>query len=186
MSSSLPQGITEGTWTLDPMHSKVSFSARHAGISKVRGDFDEVAGTATIGDSVENSSLSATIKAQSVNTNQDYRDNHLRGEDFFNAEQFPDITFNSTKIEGSEDDYQITGQLTIRGVSHEVVLDTEFNGAAVDQNGQLRAGVSAETTINRRDFGLTFNHVLDNGSMLVGEKIKLSIDAELVAPNQGE
>lgn len=182
MSIALPQGITTGNWTVDSAHTQVNFSVRHAGISKVRGTFEQVEGNVEVGDSLDNTKINISIKTASINTRQDYRDNHLRSAEFFDAEQFPEITFVSTAIEGDGETFTITGDLNLHGVTKEVEFEAEFNGATVDQNGQLRAGASASATIQRKEFGLTWGHVLDNGAALVGDKIKIDVDVELVAP----
>lgn len=179
---SIPSGLTRGTWTLDGAHSDISFSVRHAGISKVRGTFDEVEASLTVADTLADSSVRATISTASFNSNDANRDAHVRGADFFDAEQFPEMTFASTVIEGSGETYTVTGDLSIRGITLPVVIETEFNGVAVDPFGATRAGFSGQTTISRKEFGLTWNAALETGGVLVGDKVTIALDVAFVAP----
>lgn len=172
------EGLTPGTWNLDPSHTDVSFVARHAGISKVRGTFGDVTGALTVGDSAEELSFQADIAIESVTTGNKDRDNHLRSEDFFAAESFPTMHFASTEVSGDT----MKGELTIRDTTRPVELDLSYEGAATDPFGQYRAGFSGETTISRKDFGLTWNAALEAGGVLVSDNIRITIDAEFVAP----
>lgn len=178
--TSLPQGLTAGTWNLDASHSQIGFSVRHAGISKTRGRFGEAEGTLVAGESLEDSTVQISIHVPSIDTRSEGRDEHLRGGDFFDAESFPSITFVSTSATGEGDEWKITGDLTIKGVTQQIELDAEYNGTATDPFGAYRAGFSATTSINRKDFGLTWNAALEAGGVLVSDKIKLEIDAEFV------
>ena len=177
----IPTALTAGTWTLDATHSEIGFTVRHAGISKVRGNFDKVDATLTVGDSLAETKVSATIAADSFNSNDANRDGHVKGADFFDVEQFPELTFVATGMEGSGETYQVSGDLTIKGITRPVVLDTEFNGVAVDPFGATRAGFSASTVISRKDFGLTWNAALETGGVLVGDKVTINVDAAFVA-----
>ena len=177
----IPSGLTTGTWNLDGSHSEIGFTVRHAGISKVRGNFDDVAAVMQIGPSIEESTISAIIKSASFNSNDANRDGHVKGADFFDVEQFPELTFAVTGIEGSGETYKVAGDLTIKGTTLPVVLDTEFNGVAVDPFGATRAGFSGSTVISRKDFGLTWNAALEAGGVLVGDKVTISVDAAFVA-----
>jgi polyisoprenoid-binding protein YceI len=179
---SIPTGLTRGTWTLDGAHSDISFSVRHAGISKVRGTFDQVEAALQVGETTADSSITATIDTASFNSNDANRDAHVRGADFFDAEQFPQMTFASTSIAGSGETYTVTGDLTIRGTTRPVEIETEFNGVAVDPFGATRAGFSGQTTISRKDFGLTWNAALETGGVLVGDKVAITLDVAFVAP----
>lgn len=170
--------LTPGTWTLDPGHTSAAFTVRHAGISKARGQFTDVEGTLVVGDSGENISFDTTLKAESVNTSQADRDNHLRSGDFFDVENFPEIRFVSTKVDGDT----LTGDLTIRDVTKQVVLDFSYEGAATDPFGIYRAGFTGETKISRKDFGLTWNAALETGGVLVSDEVKILIEAEFTAP----
>ena len=176
----LPQGITPGIWTLDMSHSEIGFTVRHAGISKVRGRFTDASAEAHVGPSLSSSSLHATVKTASFDSGDANRDAHVRGADFFDVEQFPEMTFRATGIEGDGEDYTVTGDLTIRGVTKSVELEVEFTGVAVDPFGATRAGFSAEAEISRKEFGLTWNAVLEAGGVLVSDKVKINVDAALV------
>lgn len=178
MSTSLPEGLTPGRWTLDPAHTAVAFAVRHAGISKTRGSFGDVAGTFTVRESLEDSSLQATVKIASIDTGNEQRDDHLRSADFFDAETHPEMTFTSTKISEKE----LVGDLTLHGETREVTFDLEYEGAAADPFGTYRAGFSGTTEISRKDFGLTWNAALEAGGVLVGDKVTITIEAEFTAP----
>jgi polyisoprenoid-binding protein YceI len=179
----LPKGLTPGIWTLDPAHSEVGFTVRHAGISKVRGRFTDVTAEAHVGDSLAHSSLNATVKTASFDSGDPNRDAHVRGPEFFDVEKYPEMTFHATGIEGDGDDYTLTGDLTIRGITKPVVLDATFNGSGVNPWGQTVASWSASTEINREEWGLGWNAALETGGVLVGTKIKLSLEIE--AAKQG-
>ncbi|GAB3534673.1 YceI family protein [Arthrobacter tecti] len=179
----IPTGLTQGTWNFDGAHSEVGFTVRHAGISKVRGNFDTVDATLQVGSSLQDSKITATIKTASFNSNDANRDAHVRGDDFFAVEEFPEMTFESKRVEGAGETYQLVGDLTIRGVTKEVVIDTEFNGVAIDPFGATRAGFSGQTVISRKEFGLTWNAALEAGGVLVGDKVTINVDAAFVAPS---
>ncbi|WP_024365361.1 YceI family protein [Arthrobacter sp. TB 26] len=176
----LPQGLTPGVWTLDMSHSEVGFSVRHAGISKVRGRFNEATAEARVGDSLADASLHASIKTASFDSGDANRDAHVRGADFFDVEKYPDMTFRATGIRGDGEDYVLTGDLTIRDVTKPVDLEVEFTGIAVDPFGATRAGFSAEADISRKEFGLTWNAALEAGGLLVSDKVKISVEAAMV------
>lgn len=170
--------LTPGTWALDPTHTAASFTVRHAGISKVRGQFTDVTGALTVGDNGENLSFDVSLKTASVTTANEDRDNHLRSGDFFDAENFPEITFVSTKVT----DDKLVGDLTIRGTTQEVELSFEYEGAATDPFGTYRAGFTGQTTISRKEFGLTWNAALEAGGVLVADQVTIVIEAEFTAP----
>jgi polyisoprenoid-binding protein YceI len=174
--------LTTGTWNLDASHSEIGFSVRHAGISKVRGSFTEFDATLTTGETLADSSVDATVQIASVNTKDANRDGHLKSEDFFNAEQFPTMTFKSTSVKGDAGDFVLVGDLTIRGVSKEVEFAAELGGEAVDAFGATRVGFFASTTISRKEFGITWNAALEAGGVLVSDKVKIEIDASFVLP----
>jgi polyisoprenoid-binding protein YceI len=169
-------------WTLDPVHSSVTFSVKHMMVATVRGnmkirdftlDFDPAhpeAGTVRV-----------SLDAASIDTGQEMRDNHLRSDDFLKADAFPTIDFVSTRIEPDGDDWQIHGDLTIRGVTRPVVLDAEYAGSVANMNGGTSAGFSASTKINREDFGLTWNVALESGGVMVSRDIKIGIDLEVTS-----
>lgn len=176
----LPEGLTPGTWNLDMSHSEIGFTVRHAGISKVRGRFTEATAEARVHESLADASLHATVKTASFDSGDANRDGHVRGADFFDVENHPEMTFRATTIEGSGEDYTLTGDLTIRGVTKPVELEVEFTGVAVDPFGATRAGFSAEAEISRKAFGLTWNAALEAGGFLVSDKVKIVLEAALV------
>jgi polyisoprenoid-binding protein YceI len=173
---------TQTTWTIDPAHSEVGFSVKHLMIATVRGRFAEVRGTIQLdGDDLTRASVEAEIATASIDTRQEQRDAHLRSADFFEVETYPTISFRSTSVERiTTDRYRITGALTIRDVTREVVLEGSDEGRGRDPWGGDRWGFSATTTIDRRDFGLTWNQALETGGVLVANEIKISIDLEAV------
>lgn len=172
------EGLTPGTWPLDASHTSASFTVRHAGISRARGQFEELEGSLTVDENAEDLRLEATLQTASVTTNNEDRDNHLRSADFFDAENHPTLTFVSTKLEGDT----LHGELTIRGTTRPVELDFVYEGAATDPFGVYRAGFTGETKISRKDFGLTWNAALEAGGVLVSDEVKISIEAEFTAP----
>lgn len=176
----LPQGITPGIWTLDMSHSEIGFTVRHAGISKVRGRFTDASAEAHVGPSLASSSLQATVKTASFDSGDANRDAHVRGADFFEVEKYPEMTFRATGIEGDGEDYTVTGELTMHGITKAVELEVEFTGVAVDPFGATRAGFSAEAEISRKEFGLTWNAALEAGGVLVSDKVKINVEAALV------
>ncbi|RAX44861.1 polyisoprenoid-binding protein [Arthrobacter sp. AQ5-06] len=176
----LPSGLTSGVWTLDMSHSEVGFTVRHAGISKVRGRFTDASAEARVGASLADSSLHATVKTASFDSGDANRDGHVKGADFFDVEEYPEMTFRATSVEGDGEDYTLTGDLTIRGITKPVELEVEFTGVAVDPFGATRAGFSAECDISRKEFGLTWNAALEAGGLLVSDKVKINVEAALV------
>ncbi|CAH0205033.1 Protein YceI [Arthrobacter sp. Bi26] len=178
----LPANVTTGIWTLDPSHSEIGFTVRHAGISKVRGQFTDAAATLDLTENVTDSKVNASIKTASFDSGDANRDGHVRGGDFFDVETFPEISFVSSTIVPKGDAYELQGDLTIKGITRPVALETEFNGVAVDPFGNTRAGLSAETTISRKDFGLTWNAVLDAGGVLVSDKVAINLELAFIAP----
>jgi polyisoprenoid-binding protein YceI len=172
--------LTPGTWNIDPVHSNVAFSVRHLVVAKTRGRFGTFEGVVTIAEDPLESKVQATVQTTSVDTGDEGRDNHLRTGDFFEAETYPTITFVSTGIAPDGGDYELTGDLTIKGVTKPVTWELEFNGVVTDPWGNTRAGFSAETEVNRKDWGLDYNAVLEAGGVLIGEKVKLSLEIEAV------
>jgi polyisoprenoid-binding protein YceI len=174
--------IAASTFAIDKAHSETSFQVRHL-MMKVRGRFTDFDGTITVDESAPaQSSVQASIRAASVDTSQPDRDAHLRSADFFDVEKYPLLTFKSTAVRRTgAATYDVVGDLTIRGVTRSVVLPTTFLGKAKDPWGKERAGFEAELTINRKDFGLTWNAALETGGFLVGDEVKISITVEAVA-----
>ena len=168
-----------GTWVIDPTHTSLGFSARHAMVAKVRGTFGEFAGSFTIdGDNLAASTAEVTIQVASIDTKTADRDAHLTSPDFLDAETFPTITFVSTAVAPKGDDVVITGDLTIHGVTKSVEIEYEFVGISQDPWGQTKIGFEGSTKISRKDFGLTWNAALETGGVLVGDEIKLNLDVE--------
>ena len=171
----------KGTYVLDPSHSSLSFITRHAMVTKVRGYFRAVEGQIVVADEFANSSATATMKVDSVDTGNGDRDGHLKSADFFDAENTPEITFVSTGIKDVKgDEFTLVGDLTIKGITKPVELEAEFNGAATDPFGNARIGFSAETEVEREDWGLTWNAALETGGVLVSKKIKLVLDISAI------
>ena len=174
--------ITTGTYAIDPAHSRIGFMARHAMVTKVRGSFNEFHGSGFLdADDPANSRLQLTIQAASIDTRNADRDGHLRSNDFFDMEQYPQIAFRSTSVEHTGDsEYQVTGDLTIKGVTKPVTVDFDYTGAAVDPFGNHRIGLEGTTTINRKDWGVTWNAPLETGGVLVSEKVTLEFEVSAV------
>jgi polyisoprenoid-binding protein YceI len=171
-----------GTYTLDASHTRLGFVARHAMVTKVRGAFNEFEGTTTIdGDEPANSSVRIAIKVDSIDTRNAQRDGHLRTNDFLDIENYPEITFVSTSIEhDGGNDFQVTGDLTIKDVTKQVTIPLEFQGAAKDPFGNDRIGFEGSVVINRKDWGITWNAALETGGVLVSEKITLEFEISAV------
>lgn len=171
-----------GTYTVDPSHSQIGFGARHAMVTKVRGQFKDFAGVGFFdAENPSNSNLSITIQVNSIDTHNADRDNHLRGGDFFAIEAHPEITFKSTSIKkSSESVYEVTGDLTLKGVSKSISFEMEYTGAAVDPYGNQRIGVEGKTTINRKDWGVNWNVALEAGGLLVSENISLEFEISAI------
>jgi len=180
-ATDLPAGVAPGTWTIEPSHSRATFTVRHAGIAKVHGTLEITEGTIVIRDDLGASSVTATLDPATVDTRDERRDAHLRSAEFFENETFPRWTFRSTSITPDDGEFVIAGELTIHGVTRPVELRTEFNGAATDPFGVARLGASATTEISRKDFGLTWNAALETGGVLVSDSIRISLDIEAVA-----
>ena len=170
-----------GTWNIDPSHSNVNFQVKHLGIATVRGAFTKFEGTLELTDDLSTSKAYGTVEVASVDTNEDARDEHLRSADFFDAENHPKLTFESTEITSVDDDeLEITCDLTIHGVTNEVTFDAEITGTEQDPWGNERVGLEVTGQINRGEWGMTFNQALGSGNMLVSDKVKLSLDISAV------
>ncbi|UVI37859.1 YceI family protein [Brevibacterium spongiae] len=170
-----------GHWDLDPSHTRIGFSTRHAMISRIRGAFNEVSGWADIAEDVADSSATVIMQAGSVDTRNTGRDQHLCSEDFFNIGEFPEISFVSSAIdEVDENSYVVTGDLTIKDVTKSVSVPLELLGIDSDPFGNLRAGLEGSRRIDRRDWGMEWNTPLDSGGVLVGEKITLEFEMSLI------
>ena len=184
MSTASAPALTEltGTWTLDPAHTRIGFVARHAMVTKVRGAFNEFEGTAVLdGANPANSHAEVTIKAASIDTRNAQRDEHLRSNDFLAMEEHPEITFTSTGARQVDDTtFELTGDLTIRGVTKSVTIPFTFEGAAKDPFGNLRAGFEGSVVINRKDWGVTWNAALEGGGVLVSDKVTLEFEISAI------
>lgn len=175
-------GLVPGTWTIDPTHSDVSFTVRHMMVSKVRGSFKSFSGEIVIADDLTKSSVDATIDVDSFDTGNADRDAHIRSADFLEVERYPTMAFHSTQIRPAGDDYVVDGELTLHGVTRPVSLDLEVGGVTTDPYGNLRLGLSATTEINRRDFGIDITMPLDSGGVVVGDKVKITLDVAAIRP----
>jgi polyisoprenoid-binding protein YceI len=167
-----------GDYTLDPVHTRIGFQARHAMVTKVRGQFKDFAGSFHLDPSnPKNSSATVTIQAKSIDTGNADRDAHLRSNDFFAMDEYPEIKFVSTSAERIDDtSFKLTGDLTIRGVTRPVSINFEYNGVEIDPWGNTRVGFEGSTEINRKDWGVNWNAALDSGGVLVSDKVKLEFD----------
>ena len=180
-TATIPATLT-GTYAIDPSHSQIGFVARHAMVTKVRGTFNEYEGTGVFdAEDPTRSTLALTIQAASIDTRNADRDAHLRSNDFFDMETYPEITFFSTGVEQVDGDaYRVTGDLTIKGVTKPVTVDFTFTGAAVDPYGNQRIGLEGTTQVNRKDWGVSWNAALESGGVLVGEKVTLEFEVSAI------
>jgi polyisoprenoid-binding protein YceI len=181
MSSTVPATVT-GSYTIDPTHSRIGFVARHAMVAKVRGSFNEFAGSGYFdADNPAASHAELTITAASIDTRNADRDAHLRSNDFFDMENHPEIRFVSTAVERHDaETYRVTGDLTIKGVTKPVTVDFEYTGTAVDPYGNQRIGFEGATTVNRKDWGVNWNAALEAGGVLVSEKVTLEFEVSAI------
>ena len=172
--------LPAGTYTIDPSHSRVGFSARHAMVTKVRGSFNDYTGSAVVADGA--ATISIEISASSVDTRSADRDGHLQSPDFFDVANFPKISFKSTSVKDSgSENLSVTGDLTIKDVTKPVTIEFEYTGTATDPFGNVRFGFEGSSEINRKDFGLTWNAALETGGILVSENIKLEFEISTIA-----
>lgn len=175
----LAVGAQANTWQVDKVHSSVGFTVSHMTISKVRGRFNDFSGELNFdGKDLKSGSIAFTVKVSSIDTDDEDRDGHLKSDDFFNAETYPDISFKSKKvIPGEGEEFKLVGDLTIRDITKEVTFDCEYHGM-IEMKGSKKGGFSAETTINRHDFKVAFNRALEGGGLVVGNDVKLSLELE--------
>lgn len=172
-----------GEYTIDAAHSSVEFIGRHLMITKVRGRFPEVSGTITVDDEPERSHVEVEMQVATLETGNTQRDAHLRSADFFDAEQYPTITFRSTQVDAVDSGtWMVTGDLTVRDVTRPVTLEVDFDGANASPMGDERIAFSAATDIDREDWGLTYNVALETGGWLVGNRIRIELNVQAVAP----
>jgi polyisoprenoid-binding protein YceI len=179
----IPTFASASTWNIDPDHSNVGFKVRHLMVSNVKGNFDKHTGTVEINDQdITKSRVEVSIDTNSVNTNVQKRDEHLRSADFFDVAKYPTMTFVSKKVaKAGEDKLKVTGDLTLHGVTKQVVLDVEGpSKESKDPWGSIRKGATATTKINRKDFGLAWNKALETGGVAVGEEITITLEIEMI------
>lgn len=177
-------GYVAGTWQIDPVHSDISIVARHFMVSKVRGHFREFAGTIVTGAAPLDSSVTATIKSASIDTNQEQRDGHIRSADFLDVENNPEITFTSTGLRQHGDDFQLDGDLTLRGVTKPITLALELAGLGPDASGGTRIGLSAKGSVLRSEFGMAFHPMMETGGAVVSDKLEVHLEVEAVLQPQ--
>ena len=171
----------KSVYALDPAHTTAEFVVRHLMITKVRGHFTGLDGHVTLEPGSDlPTAVSATIEAASIDTREEKRDEHLRSADFFEVEKYPTLTFESTRIDGTPDEFMIDGRLTIHGVTRDVTLAGTFEGRISDPWGGMRIGYSASTTINRKDYGLTWNAALETGGVVVGDEVRIELNVEAI------
>jgi polyisoprenoid-binding protein YceI len=188
MSTSTPQAASTerrelpapGKWSIDPTHSRIQFAARHMMISRVRGHFSSFSGTIEIAPDPTQSSVEAVIQAASIDTGDKTRDSHVRSADFLDVQEYPEIRFRSTAVRPSGDSWEVDGDLTVKNLVRPVTLRVDYTGTATDPWGGKRAGFEATTVINREDFGVMWNQVLEAGELVVGKEIKVELDIEAV------
>lgn len=184
MTATTVPDLKRGTWKLDAGHSEVGFSVRHMMISKVRGRFRSFEGTLTVPEDLSKSTVEVTIDAKSFDTGHEARDAAVLSEEYLDADRYPQLTYKSTSIrEAGDGTYILDGELTIKGVTRPVPLKLELGGAVKDPYGFERIGFSASTEINRKDFGITTDIPMDGGGVVVGDKIKIDIDAQFIYNN---
>lgn len=169
------------TWKIDNSHTSIEFSVRHMMVAKVKGRFGKVSGTIDLNEEdLTRSSIEVAVDIASLDTRESQRDAHLLSADFLDVEKYPVMTYKSRRIERNGDNFRVIGDLTIRGVTREIVFDADFAGVATDPYGFVRAGFSAEATIDRKDFGLEWNVALEAGGVLVGDRVKISVELEVI------
>ncbi|MGH3866723.1 MAG: YceI family protein [Pseudonocardiaceae bacterium] len=173
-------GYVAGTWDIDAAHSTVSFAVRHMMISKVRGRFNGISGRLVTAADVLDSSVTVEIDVNSFDTGNAQRDGHIRSADFLHAAEFPTMTYRSTRISRDGDDLVVDGELTVRGITHQVPLTVELTGFGPDPYGGTRAGFSATAKINRKDFGIDTDLPLDGGGVVIGDTVQISLDIQAV------
>lgn len=171
-----------GTWDMDPAHTRLGFAARHAMVATVRGNFGIFSGVIEIDQAdPSRSGAEVEIDAASISTGNEQRDQHLRSADFLDVENHPTLTFRSTRAEAVDSDtYRLSGELTIKGQSQPVTIELDFQGSSPDPFGNTRAGFEGRATINRKDFGLTFNVAIEGGGVLLGDKVKIELDVSAI------
>lgn len=182
-TTTVPTTVAEltGTWNVDQAHSRIGFVARHAMVTKVRGAFNEFEATAEVGEDIASAKVNVTIQTGSIDTRSEQRDGHIKSGDFLSVDEFPQITFVSTALAPTgPSSFDLTGDLTIKGVTKSVTVPFEFDGAAVDPFGNLRAGFEGSVVVNRKDYGITWNAALEAGGVLVSDKVTLEFEISAI------
>ncbi len=180
-SSRRTSPIPAGTWVADPAHSAVGFSVKHLGIATVRGSFEAFTAELVLADDLASGRITASIEAPSVNTQEAQRDEHLRSADFFDVSEFPQITFRADELRQTDDeDFEVHGELTMHGVTRQIVLQATVQGLETDPWGQDRVGIEISGQISRGDYGMKFNQVLGSGNLLVSDTVKISLDISAI------
>jgi polyisoprenoid-binding protein YceI len=181
ISSLVTSAFAADKYEIDPAHSAVSFSVKHLVITNAKGNFKDFSGVIIYDDKkIENSTVDVKIKTASINTENEQRDTHLKGADFFDAAKYPEITFKSKQVKKQGKGYVCIGTLSMHGVSKEITIPFNVNGVVKDPWGGTRIGTQAVTALNRKDYGLTWNKTLDNGGLAVGEDVNISLDVEAI------
>jgi polyisoprenoid-binding protein YceI len=181
MSTTTITAIPTGTWSVDASHSSVEFRVKHLGISTVSGSFRDFEGTLEIGDDITTSKITGKLNPASIDTGEPKRDEHLRSPDFFDVDTYPEITFESTRIEAIDaDEFHVTGNLTMHGVTNEVTLHAEVTGTEEDPWGNTRVGLEAQGALNRSDYGMKFNQALGSGNVMVSDKVRINVEVSAV------
>jgi len=180
VSNTTIAGYRTGTWQIDPVHSDVSFTVRHMMVSKVRGHFTDFEATIVTADVPADSTVTASIKLDSIDTRNEQRDGHIRSADFFDIAEHPTMTYRSTSLVANGDSWTLQGELSLHGVTKSVPLNLQLNGFTADPYGGQRAGFSATAEINRRDFGIDISLPMDGGGVVVGDKISITLEIEAV------
>jgi polyisoprenoid-binding protein YceI len=177
-------GLATGTWTHDVFHSSVLFSIRHLGLAKVRGRFERFTASLTVGETLAETSVTATVDLDSINTNNGDRDAHLKSTDFFSIEQHPTMTFASTGISGNDQDWTLTGDITLNGITRRITFDVEFNGVEVfTPTGNRHAGFTANGSLKRSEFGIDFGIMpLGVDRLALADEVKIELDLEFIEP----
>lgn len=178
--------VPAGTWRIDPSHSQVGFSVRYLGLSKVRGRFEDFTGSITVGHEASDASVEATIQAASIDTGERSRDEHLRAADFLDVERYPTIEFRSTSIRPDAQHWAVEGELTLHGATRPVLLSADVEGIASDPYGNLRLAFTGKTEIDRGDFGLNWNQVLETGGVLVGRRVTIDLEIQALLDDGGD
>jgi polyisoprenoid-binding protein YceI len=185
MSPATTTTIPTGTWAADTAHSTLGFSVKHLGIATVRGSFDEFEGKLELGDDLSTAKVSGSAKVASINTSEPQRDAHLKSADFFDAEAYPELTFESTGAKAIDDDtFEIVGDLTMHGVTKPITLRAEIQGSETDPWGNERIGLEITGQLNRSEWGMKFNQALGSGNLLVSDVVKLALDVSAVKQAQ--